>query len=127
MGTSENGVCPECGAPWERLTETTYRNDTTKDGRPAGGNGAKTNEGGMIKNISGGQRTRRIDTTLGWDPTCDHGGDPVPAVVLDPFCGSGTVGQVCREHGRRFVGIDLSWNYLHDLAYERAEMGQLAL
>ena len=61
-----------------------------------------------------------IDTyTLGWRPTCGCGGDPVPCVVLDPFCGTGTVGLVCGKHGRRFVGIDLSGPYLRDLARKR--------
>ena len=32
--------------------------------------------------------------------------------VLDPFTGSGTVGVVCRKAQRRFVGIDLSMDYL---------------
>lgn len=27
-------------------------------------------------------------------------------LVFDPFCGSGTTGVVCKEEGRRFVGID---------------------
>lgn len=30
------------------------------------------------------------------------------AVVLDPFCGSGTTGIACAQEGMRFVGIDLS-------------------
>lgn len=42
-------------------------------------------------------------------------------VVLDPFCGSGTTGQVCRELGRRFVGLDLSMKYLLENALPRAE------
>jgi len=29
-------------------------------------------------------------------------------VVLDPFCGSGTVGRVCDVIGRRFIGYDVS-------------------
>ena len=58
---------------------------------------------------------------------CVLAGSPAGGIVLDPFCGSGTVGQVCRENGRRFVGLDLSWKYLHELAYARAELGQLAL
>jgi DNA modification methylase len=33
-------------------------------------------------------------------------------VVLDPFCGSGTTGVVARRLGRRFVGVDLSADYL---------------
>ena len=38
--------------------------------------------------------------------------DPRRCVVLDPFCGSGTVGVVARRHGRAFLGCDLKWDYL---------------
>lgn len=31
--------------------------------------------------------------------------------VLDPFCGSGTVGEVCLKTGRRFLGIELKKEY----------------
>jgi hypothetical protein len=41
---------------------------------------------------------------------------PAPAIVLDPFCGSGTVGEVCRSTGRSFVGVDRSWKYLTEQA-----------
>ena len=34
------------------------------------------------------------------------------ALVLDPFCGSGTTGVVCARLGRRFIGIDLVLSYL---------------
>jgi hypothetical protein len=34
------------------------------------------------------------------------------AIVLDPFCGSGTTGVVCARLGRRFIGIDLILDYL---------------
>ncbi len=39
-------------------------------------------------------------------------------MVLDPFAGSGTVGAVCKSHGRAFVGIELNPAYL-ELAKER--------
>jgi len=42
-------------------------------------------------------------------------------VVLDPFTGSGTVGVVCRTTQRRFVGCDLSMEYLRQ-AQIRVEM-----
>ncbi len=47
-------------------------------------------------------------------------------IVLDPFCGSGTTGMVARQHGRRFVGLDLSLAYLRELALPRAEGLQTA-
>jgi tRNA/tmRNA/rRNA uracil-C5-methylase (TrmA/RlmC/RlmD family) len=51
-------------------------------------------------------------STLGWQPSCACGGEPVPATVLDPFCGAGTVGLVSVQYGRRFIGIDLNARYL---------------
>jgi site-specific DNA-methyltransferase (cytosine-N4-specific) len=38
---------------------------------------------------------------------CKPGG-----TVLDPFSGSGTTGMVARDEGRRYVGIDISAEYL---------------
>jgi site-specific DNA-methyltransferase (adenine-specific) len=34
------------------------------------------------------------------------------ALVLDPFCGSGTTGVVCARLGRRFVGFEMGTNYI---------------
>lgn len=41
-------------------------------------------------------------------PDCDCGADIAPGVVLDPFCGSGTVGLAAEKHGRDWVGIELN-------------------
>ncbi|HSH84449.1 MAG TPA: DNA methyltransferase, partial [Guyparkeria sp.] len=58
-------------------------------------------------------------STTGWQPTCDcDAGDPVPAVVLDPFLGSGTTAMVAQQLGRRAIGIDLKADYL-DMAIRR--------
>jgi site-specific DNA-methyltransferase (cytosine-N4-specific) len=43
---------------------------------------------------------------------CILSGSPAGAVVLDPFSGSGTTGQVARESGRKYIGIDLNSDYL---------------
>lgn len=45
------------------------------------------------------------------DP-CVLAGSAIDDVVLDPFCGTGTVGVVALRHKRNFVGIDLSAVYL---------------
>ena len=37
---------------------------------------------------------------------------PIPCTVLDPFCGSGTVGVVCARENRAFVGIELNPDYV---------------
>ena len=36
---------------------------------------------------------------------------PPGGLVLDPFCGSGTVGVACRELGRGYVGVELDAGY----------------
>ena len=51
---------------------------------------------------------------------CKPGG-----TVLDPFSGSGTTGLAAARHGRRYVGIDLSADYL-DLSL-RTRLAQAAL
>lgn len=51
---------------------------------------------------------------------CKPGG-----TVLDPFNGSGTTGQAAQQLGRRYVGIDISAEYLQLTMRER--LGQAAL
>lgn len=41
-------------------------------------------------------------------------------LVLDPFAGSGTVGEVCMATGRKFVGIELNSEYIN-LARKRIQ------
>ena len=43
---------------------------------------------------------------------CIRAGSPEGGTVLDPFCGSGTVGLVCQQEGRNFVGIELNPEYV---------------
>lgn len=40
-------------------------------------------------------------------------------IVLDPFAGSGTTGEVALKHGRRFLGIDLNPAYVREIAEPR--------
>ena len=106
-GTSERGVCADCGSPWTRLTETTGGN-IGKQSIPSGtlAHGKNTQPSWDTRD---GSYQRH---TLGWQPTCDHGADTVPATVLDPFVGSGTTVAVAQSLGRRGVGLDLNEEYL---------------
>ena len=49
---------------------------------------------------------------------CILAGSKPNSLVLDPFFGSGTVGQVCIETGRKCVGIELKREYA-DIAIKR--------
>lgn len=42
---------------------------------------------------------------------CILAGAPPSGVVLDPFFGSGTTGQVAIQHGRQFIGCELNSDY----------------
>jgi hypothetical protein len=111
-GTSEKGVCPECGAPWVRDTEK-----STQNTRPGTATTYEETSEHFIENGSGGNvdlalRPITTVTTTGWHPTCSHNLDPVSATVLDPFAGSCATGVACEWHNRNFVGIELKPDYI---------------
>lgn len=115
-GTSERGVCPECGAPWRRVvsSSTRFEGNSGRAGRSAESlNGAgKWRLGGEAGNRNLKRGPVLDVATIRWEATCQHDAEPVPAVVLDPFGGSGTVGMVAQALGRRAVLVDLNPDYL---------------
>ena len=54
---------------------------------------------------------------------CILAGCPVGGVVLDPFFGSGTVGQVCESLGRNWIGIELNAEYVKLAENRTQQMG----
>jgi DNA modification methylase len=102
---------PTCGRPWERVVA---RPDEP-EGLRNRGNGAKldyhTRQTGSGQKLQDWMDANPKQTT-GWRPTCDHDAAPAPAVVLDPFGGSGTVGMVANRLSRRAILIDLNPEYL---------------
>jgi DNA modification methylase len=110
-GTSERGCCLKCGAPWERVIQTQeiaahgLRSPNLSRDETGLDRGQDWNTRRTFSGCSIGQ-------TTGWQPTCECDAcDPVPCTVLDPFAGSGTVGKVAFLLGRRFVCLDLKWEY----------------
>jgi DNA modification methylase len=120
-------ICPECGAPWERVVEKRFipQPDVSR-----------------TKGIKGAGNQKPMDASSGWDgfprgsiqvntldfrPTCACGReDTVPGTVLDPFCGSGTALLVALHLGCRTIGIELKPEYMamthKRIAEEAAQM-----
>lgn len=118
-GTSEKGCCPECGAPWERLTrkETVNASNAARAGNEdLDGKGHFTDQVRENHDVRNGPTT--IVKTVGWQPTCNchpAEGDayiPIPCTVLDPFAGTFTTGEVAVEHRRDAVGLELNFKYI---------------
>lgn len=132
-GTSERGVCAECGAPWARVVERVETGEVQKmaDGWDTGSGAHGTIHRNGREEGERGKPVIRAQTT-GWRPTCRcpglDGDGPwpilemhpegeanwptVPATVLDPFVGSGTSCVVAQKLGRQAIGVDLSADYL---------------
>lgn len=117
-GSSEAGCCSSCGAPRRRKVSVSYvdagrgNNNMTRKGVPLLGGAARPYE----------VRRLRTTRTLGWQATCQCSGSEIaPALVLDPFMGSGTVGVVAAALGRNFGGVDLKPEYVQMAAKRISE------
>ena len=114
--TSQKGVCPKCGAPWARMVETKqihYRKPHYKSEYASGEKYGGKFFDSMYSNHS---------TTLGWMPTCDCGvKETVPALVYDPFMGSGTTAAVADKLGRHYCGSELNEDYIKEQVEQRLE------
>lgn len=58
--------------------------------------------------------------------TCILAGCPKDGIVLDPFLGSGTVGQVAQRLGRRWIGFDLDTGNRELIDKRTAQQGLFA-
>ncbi|MGI0150461.1 MAG: DNA methyltransferase [Thermoplasmata archaeon] len=72
VGTSERGCCPECGAPFSRVTSL---------GAPD--RGWQASAGGDAEGENVGVSGMSTNVTVGWTPTCGHYPDPCD------LCGTG--------------------------------------
>lgn len=114
-GTSQHGVCSDCGAPWERIVEVVGR-ERQRWAKGAAVVDAQYGSVGKTSVLATAEIA--IKQTVGWQPTCTCGTECVPATVLDPFSGSGTTGMVALRHGCNYIGVDLNPAY-NDMAHER--------
>lgn len=110
-GTSEYGCCPECGAPWERVTERV---------RQPRGDCFGKRQGALDHGQAGSPYMQVVSAlTIGCRPTCSCGiEDTIPCVVLDPFGGAGTTTLTAMSLDRDSIYIDLKREYV-EMALKR--------
>lgn len=120
-GTSEKGVCAECGKPWEREVELTEEYASLL----ASGKAWQTTSPlrTSTNNIKRPpkqhpQNVPPKHNTIGWQPTCECNAGVIPGTVLDPFAGSATTLAVAQRLGRKGIGIELNSEYI-ELAINR--------
>ena len=123
-GTSAKGCCSECGASYERQIER----EIIRQGNTDNALNDVPQPVGIRHGLGASTIRSEVQTqTTGWTPTCDCNADVVPAVVLDPFGGSGTTGIVAIKHGRNAILTELSEKYVEiaeaRIASFRAETG----
>jgi DNA modification methylase len=99
-GTPERGCCRACGAPWSRRWERTgHVNGRQASHSPIARKATQSDSSGWAP-------TRWASAD--WRPSCAcDAGEPVPAIVLDVFNGSGRSGVAALRLGRRYIGFDL--------------------
>jgi DNA modification methylase len=114
-GTSPR-ACEHCGAPWERGWQPTGHINKREPAHAP--NNAPT------KTDSTGWRPMTMPTDQ-WEPTCYCNGNEGSAkcIVLDPFFGSGTVGEVSNRLGRDWLGIELNPTYIRLAEIRTAQQG----
>jgi DNA modification methylase len=107
---------------------TTDGYDTAE--RYGAGNGGNSGLDGLAARMRAGEHTTRNKRTV-WHVNpkpyaeahfavmpealvepCAKAGCPKDGLVLDPFCGSGTIGVVALREGCRFIGLDLNPEYV---------------
>lgn len=103
-GTSEKGCCTECNAPYRRIVEKDRIATRT-------GKNTKITGDRMVDGHRDPLRHITKTKTIGWKASCQCNNSVVPCVVLDPFCGAGTTGVVCKDLGRSFIGLELNLKY----------------
>tara|TARA_Y100000310_G_C20700591_1_gene829506 strand:- start:453 stop:1553 length:1101 start_codon:yes stop_codon:yes gene_type:complete len=70
--------------------------------------GKYNSDGRSGRQDTGGKYIPRKPVTTGWEKINENW---TTGIVLDPFCGSGTAGEVALKIGRSFIGIDLYEQY----------------
>ena len=103
-------VCKHCGMARVRITKTIPMKIKRSDWGEKAGNRTAS---------SGTMLSPPESKTIGWtNCPCSGKNKYEPGIVLDPFCGSGTVGMVAEKLGRNSILIDIKKDYC-EMCYKR--------
>lgn len=118
-GWSPPGVCEACGEGRRpTTTTTTYL-------LPGSTGDTVTRTGQTDHRV--GARKSNTHTVTGYACACDEPTAPTtPAVVLDPFGGTGTTALVARALGRHAVSVDMSADYCRLATWRTTDPDQIA-
>jgi hypothetical protein len=120
LGWSPSGICTACGEGRRPVVEKEY----DAQGRTTNGPQSLAQ-----RHESPGREVRKVEqaTITGYACACPTTSAPThPAVVLDPFAGTGTTCGVARTLGRYGVGLDLSADYLRLARWRIWDSGHFA-
>ena len=127
LGWSPSGICTACGQGRRPVVDVEYqtvgrrKSNVRVTGLEADGTYGKGRPGGA--DAPRGD-ANRLTTITGYACDCPTPTAPTrPAVVLDPFGGTGTTAMVARALGRFGVSMDLSRDYLRLAQWRVFESG----
>jgi DNA modification methylase len=121
LGWSPSGICTECGAGRKPKVDRPglLGGDNNPDRRRR-----STMDGGRRE---WAQRMAQPDRIVGYVCACSDASAPTRhAVVVDPFCGTGTTMLVASTLGRIGIGVDRSMDYCRLATWRCSDPGERA-
>ena len=122
LGWSPSGMCVECGEGRRPISDRELT--VNRKGRQSQRESCTTINGGTAHQTLGWER---IVTITGYACTCPAPEAPTrPAVVLDPFSGTGTTAMVADVLGRAGIGVERSQDYCRLAQWRTADPAERA-
>lgn len=125
-GWSPPGICVECGEG-RRPVVSAHGETPRQRGRRAGYSGRHEKVNRQELDTAGSHNTWRTFTVTGYACACPEPTAPTrPAVVLDPFGGTGTTALVASVLGRVGISVDRSADYCRLARWRTTDPGERA-
>lgn len=111
------GICQVCGEGLQPVTEVRRAGDCTE---------RRDSDRRFMGAAQGQNRNPGQFTITGYACACDTTGPTTPAVVLDPFGGTGTTALIASVEGCHGITVDLSHDYCRLAQWRTTDPGERA-